>query len=91
MSTQTLFLGLIIATLSGALFHLVRGGRIRHLFLFLIVAWISFFIGHFFSESIAWHLLRVGALNLFPALLATILGLVLTAIFIAPESRASRR
>lgn len=91
MNLQMLILGVVISTLCGSTFHLLRGGRLRHLTLYLVVAWLSFFIGQFFSESISWHLMRVGQINLFPALLATLLGLVLTAIFLAPESRPRRR
>lgn len=91
MSIHTFLLGSTIATLCGALFHFLRGGKLRHLFLYLAVAWISFFIGQIFSESISWRLLRVGALNLFPALLATVLGLIFAAVFIAPETRPGKR
>jgi hypothetical protein len=91
VNTHTIVLGLVIATLSGAVFHLLRGGRLRHLFLYLIVAWSSFFIGQIFSESISWRFIRLGALNLFPALLATLIGLIITAIFLAPETRSRRR
>jgi hypothetical protein len=84
-------LGLVIATLCASLFHLLRGGKLRHLMLYLVTAWTSFFIGQIFSESIEWRLMRVGALNLFPALLATLLGLILAAVFLAPESGAARR
>lgn len=91
MNTHAVILGLIIATLCASIFHLLRGGRLRHLMLYLATAWISFFIGQLFSESIGWRLMRVGALNLFPALLATLLGLILAAVFLAPESRSARR
>jgi hypothetical protein len=91
MSIHAFLLGLIIATLTAAVFHLLRGGRLRHLVLYIVVAWVSFFIGQVFSESIRWHLLRIGAINIFPAMLATLLGLVLAAIFLAPETRSRRR
>ena len=91
MSLQSIVIGLVIATLCGASFHLLRGGKFRHLLLYLFTAWISFFIGQIFSESIAWRLLRMGALNLFPALLATLLGLIFSAVFLAPEKQARRR
>lgn len=91
MSTHTIILGLVIATLCAAVFHLLRGGKLRHLVLYLFVAWLSFFIGQIFSESIAWRFIRLGAINLFPALLATLIGLVITAIFLVPESRSRRR
>ena len=91
MSIHAVMLGLVIATLCASVFHLLRGGRLRHLMLYLVTAWISFFIGQLFSESIEWRLMRVGALNLFPALLATLLGLIISAVFLAPESGPTRR
>ncbi|MGD2162515.1 MAG: hypothetical protein PVH60_07000 [Anaerolineales bacterium] len=91
MSIHAVILGLVIATLCASVFHLLRGGRVRHLFLYILVAWVSFFIGQLFSESISWRLLRIGSINLFPALLATLLGLILAAVFIAPETRTRRR
>lgn len=91
MSIHTVIFGLVIATLCASVFHLLRGGKLRHLVLYLVVAWISFFIGQIFSESIDWRLMRVGAINLFPALLATLLGLIIAGIFLAPEARSGRR
>lgn len=91
MNIHMLILGIVIATLCASVFHLLRGGRLRHLMLYLVAAWISFFIGQIFSESISWRLMRIGQINMFPALLATLLGLILTAIFLAPESRTRRR
>jgi hypothetical protein len=91
MSFYSVIFGLAIATLCASIFQLLRGGKLRHLVLYLAVAWISFFIGQIFSDSIEWRLMRVGAINLFPALLATLLGLIIAGIFLAPEARSGRR
>ena len=85
MTIHGIILGFLIATLSGAAYHMLRGGTIRRLGLYLLSANISFFVGHGLSELIHWQLLRLGAINLFPALLATFLGLILTSTLAGEE------
>jgi hypothetical protein len=76
MTTQSAFLGLLIATLCGLLYHLIRGGGLSRLGLYLVTAWVAFFTGHLVGNWLRWTALRVGPLNLLPALVATVLGLV---------------
>jgi hypothetical protein len=76
MTTQSAFLGLLIATLCGLLYHLIRGGGLSRLGLYLVTAWVAFFTGHLVGNWLHWTALRVGPLNLVPALVATVLGLV---------------
>ncbi len=59
----------------------------RRLGLHLLAANVSFFLGHTFGEWIDWHLVRVGAINLFPALLATIIGLILATALAGEEQQ----
>lgn len=84
------FLGLTIAAACAFLFHILRGGSLKRLALYLVSAWIGFFSGHVLSELINWQLLRLGSINLFPALLGTILSLVLTAILVKPNYRSQK-
>lgn len=90
MTIPSLLLGLLLASASGFLFHLIRGGRIPRLLLYLITAWGAFFIGHFISEVLDWRFMRVGTLNLFPALLATFIGLLAASVLAGPESARRR-
>lgn len=76
MTTQSAFLGLLIATLCGLLYHLIRGGGLSRLGLYLVTAWVAFFTGHLVGNWLRWTALRVGPLNLLPALVATVLGLI---------------
>jgi hypothetical protein len=46
MTTQSAFLGLLIATLCGLLYHLIRGGGLSRLGLYVVTAWVAFFTGH---------------------------------------------
>ena len=86
MTIHGVILGFIIATLCAALYHLLRGGSLRRLGLYSIAANISFFLGHWFSELVHWQLVRLGSINLFPAILATVLGLILTTTLAGQES-----
>lgn len=84
-------LGLTIASACAFLFHILRGGSLKRLAIYALSAWIGFFSGHLLGEIINWQLLRLGSINLFPALLGTILSLVLTAVLIKPNSRSKNK
>jgi hypothetical protein len=91
MTSPSLLFGVLIALICGLVFHFLRGGSFNRLLLHVLTAEISFFVGHFVGQLIKWHLLRYGTLNLFPALLATTVGLIATAILSGPEKPASKR
>jgi hypothetical protein len=85
MTIHAILLAFVIASLLGALYHLIRGGSLRRLGLFILASNLSFFLGHVLSEILHWQLLRLGSINLFPAMLATILGLILTTALAGEE------
>ena len=91
MTIPSLLLGVLIASACGFLFHVIRGGRLPRLFLYLITALGAFFIGHFISELLDWRLMRIGTLNLFPAILATIVGLIVASVLAGPEAERRRK
>jgi membrane associated rhomboid family serine protease len=64
--------------------------RLGRLVLYLAAAWIAFMAGHLVAEWLDWHLLRVGPINLFAALLAAIIGLSAASLLAGPE-RPRRR
>lgn len=91
MNGPALFLGTLIALLCGLLFHLFRGGSMARLLLFVATACVSFFTGQLVSTWFNWHVMRLGTLNLFPALLSTAIGLVIASVLVSPESSENRR
>lgn len=91
MTSQSAFLGLLIATLCGLLFHLIRGGGLSRLGLYVVTAWVAFFAGHFVGNWLRWTALRIGPLNLLPALLATVLGLLAATFLAGREQPGSGR
>ncbi len=90
----TLMLGFIIASLYGALYHLVRGGGFWRMMLYLLLSWIGFTAGHFMGEWLNWIFLPVGLLDLGPATIGSLImlgvGDWLSRIEITPERRASK-
>jgi hypothetical protein len=81
----TIFLGTLIALAIGSLFHFLRGGSLNRLFHYLATAWTAFFIGHLVGSWLNLDLLIVGSLNLFTAILATVIGLVSFSLLAGPE------
>ena len=77
MTLQAVLLGFMVATLYGAGFHLIRGGSLWRLGLYLIFAWIGFWGGHYLGNVLGWTFIRIGALNFGMATLTSILFLLL--------------
>jgi hypothetical protein len=63
MTIPSLIFALLIASLYGALYHLIRGGGLGRLLLFLIFGWIGFAVGHLVGIWQGWILIPVGELN----------------------------
>jgi uncharacterized membrane protein YeaQ/YmgE (transglycosylase-associated protein family) len=77
MSIPTLLLGLILSTLYGALFHLWRGGHAGRLLLYLLLAWIGFWLGQLSANFLNISFDTLGQLHL---LFATLGSLIFLAI-----------
>jgi len=91
MTAPAIYIGFLIASACGLLFHLIRGGSISRLWLFLATAWVSFLAGHLLAEWIDWQALRIGSLNLLPALLATLIGLLTASVLAGAEEKPRTR
>jgi hypothetical protein len=81
-----------VATLIGAGFHLVFGGDARRLALFLLAAWIGFWLGHTAGQSFGFELFAIGELRIVPALIGALFTLVMVLIFTSErgQGRSSR-
>lgn len=90
MNSPGILLGIFIASILALGFHLFRGGGVRRLGLYLIAANISFFIGHFIGSVLSFSGIRLGSINLIPAVLAAILGLSLTSVLEPSKKRTTR-
>ena len=78
--------GFIVASLCALGFHILLGGSFRRLVLYICTAWVSFFVGHFLGMVLKWDVWRLGSINFFASLLATVLGLIAARILAGPES-----
>ncbi len=76
MPIPTILLGVVLSTLYGAAFHVLRGGGIGKLFFYLLLAWIGFWIGDQLGVYFGWTFWSVGVLNAGAATLMS-LGLLL--------------
>ena len=77
MTIPSLIFALLIASLYGVLYHLVRDGGLGRLLLFLIFGWAGFALGHLLGIWQGWVLLPVGELNLGLSTLGSLVLLVL--------------
>lgn len=85
MSGPGLLLGILIASFVALVYHFIVGGSLRRMGQHILAAVVSFFAGHLLSEFIGQQILRFGTLNLLPAILATIIGLITASILLGPE------
>ena len=77
MTIPSLIFALLIASLYGVLYHLVRDGGLGRLLLFLIFGWAGFALGHLLGIWQGWVFLPVGELNLGLSTLGSLILLVL--------------
>ncbi len=77
MNLPTFLLGLLISTLYGALFHLIRGGNFSRLLLYLVLSWIGFWSGQLIANQLNLTFLSIGSLHLGLATLGSLLLLLL--------------
>lgn len=73
-----MILAFLLATAYGAAFHLIMGGPLRHVLVFIIAAWIGFTAGHFLGDFLNVDILDLGAINLFSASAGAWLALFVT-------------
>lgn len=75
MTIPGILFGILISTLYGAGFHLVRGGGLGRLILYLLLGWAGFWIGHVLGNFLNWSFASVGPLNFGAATLASLVFL----------------
>lgn len=64
MDNPAVILGFVLSTLYGAAFHLVRGGNLGRLLMYLVLSWIGFALGQIISSVTGWSFYKIGSLNL---------------------------
>lgn len=76
MTIPAFFLGCVLALIFGAVYHLIRGGGIGRLILYLIVSGFSFWFGHLVANITGMTFLSLGPIRVGLATLFSIAGLV---------------
>ena len=89
MLSPTLTFAFILATLYGAVFHLILGGDARRLALLLLSSWLGFAFGQLVGVTFMIDFFDIGALRVVPATLGSITALV--AVSVLTSRRMSRR
>lgn len=91
MPGPTLTFAFVVATLFGAVFHLVAGGDARRFALFLMAAWFGFAVGHLLAESLSLAVLRIGTLQMGGASAGALLSLLIVRYLTATRRPSTRK
>ncbi len=75
MTLPSIVVGIIIALLLGALFHVWLDGGGGRLVLYLVLSLLGFFVGHALGDLLNWRVLPLGPLNLGLAILGSLVFL----------------
>jgi hypothetical protein len=75
MTLPNLLFGLLLSTLYGAVFHLIRGGGAGRLLLYLILAWTGFWAGQLLAVQLNWDIGSLGSLHVGVATLSSVIFL----------------
>jgi hypothetical protein len=77
MIVPTLLFALLVALLYGSLYHLLRGGKIWRLALYIGLSMLGFAVGHLIGVWRGWVFSPLGSLNLGMSTLGSLFALVL--------------
>jgi uncharacterized membrane protein YeaQ/YmgE (transglycosylase-associated protein family) len=81
----------VIATLLGALAHLIRGGGAQRLAVFLLAGWFGFWLGHLAGTTLTIDVFAIGELRIVPAVIGAVFALVVASIFSSGRRRRRSR
>lgn len=87
MLGPTTIFGFILATLFGAGFHILVGGDVRRLALFLLAGWIGFGIGHLVGVLFSVNILNIGTLRVATATVGAIMALISAHLLTTDKSK----
>jgi hypothetical protein len=91
MTIASLFFGVIVSTLTGALLHFWRGGGLGHLIFYILMSWIGFWAGHFIGDAIGWQFWTIGGLNIGMALALNLAALLLGYLLAPAPQKAQKK
>ncbi len=82
----------VIATMFGLAFHVIMGGNVRRMVLFIVTGWLGFLLGQYIGGYLGITLFKIGVVHLLPASVGAIALLMFAHILTAePSTPVSRR
>ena len=63
MTFPALIFGILLSSAYGTAFHFWKGGSLKRLLLYVILAWLGFWIGHILGGVLGWKFAAVGPIN----------------------------
>ena len=63
MNLPAIFYCILLSSLYGAAFHFWKGGGWQKLALFMLLAWLGFWVGHFIGAALHWSFAAIGPIN----------------------------
>jgi uncharacterized membrane protein YeaQ/YmgE (transglycosylase-associated protein family) len=75
MTFPAILFGVILSTAYGAAFHFWKGGNLKKMFLYIILAWLGFWVGHSVGNSLGWNMIAIGPLNIGMATIGSLIFL----------------
>jgi len=92
MTIPALAFGIIFSTLFGAVVHLVTGGSLGRLLIFIVFSWIGFWGGHLLGSSLGWTFWSLGPLHMGMATVGSILflGLGFWLSLLSPKPQSNK-
>jgi hypothetical protein len=75
MTLPAVFFGIVLSTAYGTAFHFWKGGSLKRLALYILLAWLGFWAGHFAGVQLKLTFLEIGPFNTGAATLGSVLFL----------------
>jgi hypothetical protein len=63
MTLPSILFGIVLSTTYGTAFHLWKGGSLKKMFLYVVLAWLGFLLGHIVGGLLKWSFAAVGPIN----------------------------
>ncbi|MBN1230351.1 MAG: hypothetical protein JXA19_00645 [Anaerolineales bacterium] len=77
MTWVSFLLGVLISSIPGVFWHLIRGGSFGKMLVYLIAGWVGFWVGQYTANRLEIYVLSIGALHLGLAILGSVILVLL--------------
>ncbi len=89
MPSPAVTIAFILATIYGVVFHLIVGGDVRRLALYLLAGWLGFALGQISGVMLEVDMLRIGSLRTLSATAGAWTALLVARMFLIRPLRRS--